>query len=144
MQPDITGHKYHTWHCQVTYQQMKRWYLRPRHTKVRSSAEKRSCRVTSSISLCHLCQSAMWHFSTKSTINTGFFYIFLYLFHLAQWHKWHKVACRSSLLSIKIPRLMNRTKHIKEVFYKFKAPNEDEKHKWRKIISKDLAYFGII
>ena len=22
---------------------------------------------------------------------------------------------------------MNRTKHIKEVFYKFKAPNEDEK-----------------
>jgi len=24
---------------------------------------------------------------------------------------------------------MNRTKHIKEVFYKFKAPNEDEKHK---------------
>ena len=31
--------------------------------------------VTSSISLRHLRQSAMWHFSIKSTINTGFFYI---------------------------------------------------------------------
>lgn len=45
--------------------------------------------------LCHLCQCAKWHFSTKSTINTDFFLYFLYLCHLAhwrKWHKWHKVA----------------------------------------------------